>query len=86
MSYTYILSSNMRLINTQTWKATEFLSDDEIPRYAILSHTWEEEEVVFEQWERKEVIDISHRKGYLKIKNFGERAAADGFLWIWVDT
>jgi len=76
----------MRLINTQTWQATEFLSDDEIPRYAILSHTWEEEEVVFEQWERKEVIDISHKKGYSKIKNFGERAAADGFSWIWVDT
>jgi len=76
----------MRLMNTQTLQLTEFISDDETPPYTILSHTWEREEVIYQQWESKEITDISHMKGYVKIKNFAERAAADGFSWIWVDT
>jgi hypothetical protein len=34
----------MRLINCITLKLEEFLGDD-IPPYAILSHTWDREEV-----------------------------------------
>lgn len=76
----------MRLLNTQTWKLVEFICDDEIPPYVVLSHTWEEEEVTFQQWEAKESIDISETKGHAKITSFGQRAAADGFSWVWVDT
>ncbi|KAF5363057.1 hypothetical protein D9758_012640 [Tetrapyrgos nigripes] len=36
----------MRLLNTKTLRLQEFLTD--IPRYAILSHTWENEEVTFQ--------------------------------------
>ncbi|KAF5363021.1 hypothetical protein D9758_012657 [Tetrapyrgos nigripes] len=36
----------MRLLNTKTLRVREFLTD--IPRYAILSHTWEAEEVTFQ--------------------------------------
>lgn len=76
----------MRLINTQTWDFKEFISDDQIPRYAILSHTWEEGEVTFQQWEARATVDISHMQGYKKIMGFGEMAASSGFQWIWVDT
>ncbi|KAF5350767.1 hypothetical protein D9758_010383 [Tetrapyrgos nigripes] len=36
----------MRLLNTETLKVREFFT--EIPRYAILSHTWEDEEITFQ--------------------------------------
>ncbi|TEY66937.1 hypothetical protein BOTCAL_0130g00120 [Botryotinia calthae] len=40
----------MRLINTTTYEFSEFHGDD-IPKYAILSHTWENDEVSFQEWE-----------------------------------
>jgi hypothetical protein len=76
----------MRLLNTHNWEIKDFISDDEVPTYAILSHTWDEEEINFQQWEDMVVSDISHRKGYNKIKQFGEKAAGNGFGWAWVDT
>ena len=36
----------MRLLNCRTKKLTEFV-EAAIPRYAILSHTWEDDEVLF---------------------------------------
>lgn len=35
----------MRLINSKSYKLVEFMGDDNIPPYAILSHTWGEDEV-----------------------------------------
>jgi len=76
----------MRLLNTHNWEIQAFISDNEVPPYAILSHTWDEEEIDFQQWEGMVVSDISHRKGYNKIKQFSEKAAGNGFGWAWVDT
>jgi hypothetical protein len=39
----------MRLINTRTLQLSQFF-ERKIPEYAILSHTWEEREVTFEEW------------------------------------
>ena len=39
----------MRLINTTTLALSEFFGES-IPEYAILSHTWGEEEVTFQDW------------------------------------
>lgn len=39
----------MRLINTKTLQIEEF-TDRKIPRYAILSHTWGNEELTFQDW------------------------------------
>lgn len=74
----------MRLLSTETWELKEFLSDDQVPPYAILSHTWEEEEATFQHWESQEFS--SCMKGYEKVKQFGEQAARDGFAWVWADT
>jgi hypothetical protein len=64
---------------------TEFISDEDIPPYAILSHTWGEGEVSLQQWEQISP-ETTQLLGYQKVKQFGERAAADGWNWIWVDT
>ncbi|TGO22050.1 hypothetical protein BPAE_0184g00020 [Botrytis paeoniae] len=57
----------------------------DIPRYAILSHTWgtDEEEVAF-----KDIIEgIGKSKaGYKKIHFCGEQAKRDGIRYFWVDT
>jgi hypothetical protein len=37
----------MRLLNTTTYALKNFLGED-IPDYAILSHTWGEEEIIFQ--------------------------------------
>lgn len=77
---------SMRLLNTRTWEMAEFISDGDVPPYAILSHTWGKQEVSFADWETRDSRDMSRWEGYRKIKQFGERAASDGFDWAWVDT
>ena len=62
----------------------DFISDD-IPRYAILSHTWraDTEEVTFQDL----IYSIGKDKtGYNKIRLCGEQAKHDGLQYFWVDT
>ncbi|KAF1984563.1 HET-domain-containing protein, partial [Aulographum hederae CBS 113979] len=59
--------------------------DHEIPPYAILSHTWgdDEDEVTF-----KDVMEGSGkgRREYRKIEFCAKQAATDGLRYFWVDT
>ena len=77
----------MRLINAATLTLREFVDKDR-PGYAILSHTWGDDEVSLQ--EIKDASGQSHlladRKGFQKIQNTSRRALADGFDWVWVDT
>ncbi|KAI8939146.1 hypothetical protein NX059_004980 [Plenodomus lindquistii] len=62
----------------------EFVGDDIIPPYAILSHTWREgEEVTF-----KDLIDGTGqgKAGHKKIRFCGQQAERDGLQYFWVDT
>lgn len=72
----------MRLLNTTTLELTEFF-DKNIPKYAILSHTWEEEEVSFEEFQ---AATGKNKKGYKKVKMCCEQAVKDGWSWAWIDT
>jgi hypothetical protein len=74
--------SKMRLINTRTMLFEEFIGRN-LPNYAILSHTWEEEEVSF-----KDMSDASSKskKGYGKIAMTCHLAAKAGLRYAWVDT
>jgi hypothetical protein len=72
----------MRLINTHTLVLKEFVGRH-IPRYAILSHTWEEEEVSYEEYING---NFKHKRGYDKIRVTCALAAADGIGYAWVDT
>ncbi|KAH7303117.1 heterokaryon incompatibility protein-domain-containing protein [Stachybotrys elegans] len=58
-------------------------SHNKIPPYAILSHTWGDEEVIF-----KDISDggVENKLGYGKIRFCGEQAARDGWQYFWVDT
>jgi hypothetical protein len=72
----------MRLLNVETLKMKEFLGSN-IPDYAILSHTWGEEEVMLKDIQGP---DAQHKKGYAKIMGCREQARMDGIEWIWIDT
>jgi Heterokaryon incompatibility protein (HET) len=59
----------------------------QIPRYAILSHTWEtntnDQEVTFQDLQK----DIgSSKSGYRKIQFCGDQAQRDGLAYFWVDS
>ncbi len=54
-----------------------------IPLYAILSHTWEEDEVLFTDMETGRARD---KAGYPKVQQSCKKAAIDGFESIWIDT
>ncbi|KAI0839494.1 heterokaryon incompatibility protein-domain-containing protein [Hypoxylon sp. FL0890] len=74
----------MRLLNARTSEIHEFPNDDETPPYAILSHTWGEEECTFQHVSKPNVA--FRRKGYTKIRFCCEQAVRDGLEWAWVDT
>lgn len=61
----------------------EFIND--IPEYAILSHTWgaDDTEVAF-----RDIVDSIGRDkaGYDKIRFCGEQAERDGLQYFWIDT
>jgi Heterokaryon incompatibility protein (HET) len=61
-----------------------FVGNDEIPPYAILSHTWKEgEEITF-----NDLTDGTGegKAGYDKIRFCAEQAIRDGLQYFWVDT
>jgi hypothetical protein len=56
-----------------------------VPQYAILSHTWEEEEVSCADYlEGKHLT--SRMKGYAKIDKTCQMAAREGIPYAWIDT
>jgi len=72
----------MRLINATTLRLEQFFSD--VPEYAILSHTWGDDEVTLQDWERLE--DAQTKTGYAKIEGSCRQALRDGINYVWVDT
>ena len=72
----------MRLINVRTRLMEEFIGS-KIPEYAILSHTWEEEELTYSLYTRG---DYKRMKGYYKIDMTCRTAEQDGLSYAWVDT
>jgi hypothetical protein len=72
----------MRLLDTTTFELCEFF-DRKIPPYAILSHTWGEGEVSFQELQSGDGV---FKRGYAKIRTCCELAASDGFEYAWVDT
>jgi Heterokaryon incompatibility protein (HET). len=72
----------MRLLNTETLQVKEFFGF--LPPYAILSHTWEKEEVLFSDMQN---VSLAHQKaGFVKLQAACQLALKQGYHWIWIDT
>ncbi|KAK5661879.1 hypothetical protein OQA88_9987 [Cercophora sp. LCS_1] len=71
-------------------RLTKRFPDDaisEIPPYAILSHTWGDEEVLFKDLKDGTEDGTARKKaGYAKIQFCGDQAWRDGLKYFWVDT
>ncbi|CAK7245122.1 MAG: hypothetical protein STHCBS139747_006691 [Sporothrix thermara] len=72
----------MRLINTKTLELEEHFNN--IPPYAILSHTWGDGEVSFTDWKNLETA--RQKPGFRKIELTCQQAAYDEYDYAWVDT
>ncbi|KAI1391995.1 HET-domain-containing protein [Hypoxylon trugodes] len=72
----------MRLINVDTLELREFQGQN-IPKYAILSHTWGDDEVSLRDWEAGRAPS---KQGYDKIRYTCDQAREDKLQWAWVDT
>ena len=66
----------MRLINSRNLELRDFINE-RTPSYAILSHTWEAEEVSFAEWneiqanpEAERARKLREKSGYIKIAKF----------------
>ncbi|KAK0734629.1 heterokaryon incompatibility protein-domain-containing protein [Lasiosphaeria miniovina] len=87
----------MRLLDTKKLRVVEF-ADNAIPSYSILSHTWGDQEITYQ-----DIVSLSSgsrnlsavfnldsevksKKGFAKVKNAAALAAEDGFAYLWIDT
>ncbi|EXF76096.1 hypothetical protein CFIO01_07961 [Colletotrichum fioriniae PJ7] len=66
--------------------------DSDLPKYAILPHTWGPDEVTFQEWLLWQEDEIGSRKrtnskrGFQKIANTCRIARQEGISHVWVDT
>lgn len=74
----------MRLINTTTYILESFVDHRSAPKYAILSHTWGEDEVTFSDFHHLDKARLM--KGFTKIRFTCEEALRNGLSHFWVDT
>ncbi|KAG9206091.1 hypothetical protein G6514_004812 [Epicoccum nigrum] len=83
----------MRLLHIATdgrlrW-AREYIGNEEVPDYAILSHTWGEQEVIFDDLKNldsTEDIGAKSKVGWGKIRFCLQQTRRDGLDHFWVDT
>ncbi|KAM0433857.1 hypothetical protein ACHAPT_003800 [Fusarium lateritium] len=72
----------MRLLDVDSRTLKEFTDETRVS-YAILSHRWEDDEVLFQ-----DVMQgtASQKKGYQKVDKFCLLAKKEGFRYVWIDT
>ena len=81
----------MRLIRATSLEIHEFIGK-QIPKYAILSHTWVDgEEIEFRHLRNLQIVNKSEHNGFYdggfeKIRRACSRALKDDLSYLWVDT
>ncbi|KAI0025776.1 heterokaryon incompatibility protein-domain-containing protein [Xylariomycetidae sp. FL0641] len=73
----------MRLIDVNSLRLKEVSGPDALP-YAILSHTWDDTEVSFQ--EMQDLENARSKAGFTKILNCCQQAKKDGWNWVWIDS
>lgn len=73
----------MWLINCESKELEWFVSEDEAPPYAILSHTWADDEITFTDMSKP---SVQKREAFIKIALSCQQATEDGLQYVWIDT
>jgi hypothetical protein len=76
----------LRLMNIKTHQLDTFDNWDKVPPYAILSHTWEEGEVIFHDISGDSADVGKKKQGWNKILGACKEAEKFGIFYLWVDT
>jgi hypothetical protein len=74
----------MRLINVETYQLEEFFGDN-VPPYGILSHTWGDDEVTFQDMQN-DFSAAQNKLGFAKIQGCIEVCEKFSLEYCWVDT
>ena len=74
----------MRLINTVAHQLAGPFIGTNIPRYAILSHTWSQEELSLQ--DMSDFHQHKKKRGYQRVRSCCRRAIKDAHTYVWVDT
>ncbi|KAI0530358.1 heterokaryon incompatibility protein-domain-containing protein [Xylaria digitata] len=76
----------MRLIHCRTLQLQEFLGT-QTPSYAILSHTWQDDEITFADFSRGAPTGTEAvTSRWVKITQTCKLAIAQGYEYVWIDT
>ena len=76
----------MRLLDIHKFQLCSFEDERKAPPYAILSHTWGENEVTFDEITGPRLSEDVASQGVKKILMFTEQAKKAGYDYVWVDT
>ncbi|KAF5011911.1 hypothetical protein FDECE_2007 [Fusarium decemcellulare] len=77
----------MRLLNVHKCQLESFEgAETEIPPYAILSHTWDDVEITFQDITGLSIDELSLKPAFYKVQESCAQARQDGFDYIWIDT
>jgi hypothetical protein len=79
----------MRLLNTTTLQLESFDATEDRPPYAILSHRWESEEVLFEDVRGLAPLALETqvlKAGTTKVVGACRQSLQDGYKYVWIDT
>ena len=74
----------MRLIYASTLQMHQFAGADNASAFAILSHTWGDQECTLQDME--DLTRAKVQSGFTKIKSCCDQAMRDGLEWAWIDT
>jgi Heterokaryon incompatibility protein (HET) len=75
----------MRLLEARTLQVKSFNDQSKTPKYAILSHTWGEDEVEYHEM-ISSPEEAKRKPKFDKVRHSAQQAIADGFDYLWVDT
>lgn len=76
----------MRLLNTSSLQLQEFF-DKDTPPYAILSHRWGTEEILYQDMiPAANQHETQNKEGYAKLLGASNLARKQDYRWIWIDT
>lgn len=72
----------MRLLHATSKELVSFIEPD-VPPSAIVSHTWDREEVTFQDIQTE---NASHKLGYAKVDSSCRLAGISQLEYVWIDT
>ncbi|KAM0302474.1 hypothetical protein HYE67_009917 [Fusarium culmorum] len=77
----------MRLLNAHTIRLQSFDgAESDIPPYTILSHTWGNKEITFQNIIQQPLENLQRREAFYKVQECCAQARRNGYDYVWIDT